>query len=106
MLMATPLEITFHGPFVFRFEPDYAWAYAPKCPGHHLNILTDSDDVCLPLTKKKPRRKIRTFYFNDPDQTPPLPGSVTALTGSYSTVQHDWNPNWPHTDKHWHYVLK
>jgi hypothetical protein len=93
------LEITFHGPFVFRFGKDYAWAYAPKCDEHYLNILTDKEDVILPVDPETNER-IRTFEL-----TGPKPG-VTVAKNPKSIIIYKWDKAWPNTERHWNYVLK
>jgi hypothetical protein len=93
------LEITFHGPFVFRFGIDYAWAYAPKCDEHYLNILTDTEDVTLPKDKEI-NELIRTF-----EMTGPTPGK-TVSASTCSVIHQKWDTSWPDTEKHWNYVLR
>jgi hypothetical protein len=97
--MAKPLEITFHGPFVFRFGKNCAWAYAPKCDEHYLNILTDKEDVVLPRKKQK---KIRTFHLTGPTH------GKTVSSDNCPIVTYPWDPEkkrWPYTERHWNYVL-
>jgi len=94
----TPLEITFHGPFVFRFGKDKAWAYAPKCDEHYLNILTDREDVTLPMDQETNER-IRTF-----EMTGPTPGKTVAVNFD-SIITYGWDKTWPNTERHWNYVL-
>ncbi len=96
--MAKPLEITFHGPFVFRFGREYAWAYAPRCDEHYLNILTDREDVTLPMDKETNER-IRTF-----EMTGPTPRK-TVSRSSCSIINYKWKKTWPNTERHWNYVL-
>jgi hypothetical protein len=96
--MPTPLEITFHGPFVFRFGINNAWAYAPNCDEHYLNILTDKEDVDLPLDLKGDR--IRTFKL-----TGPTPGETVSRNPD-SIITYAWNnKTWPDADTYWNYVL-
>jgi hypothetical protein len=100
MAATMPLEITFHGPFVFRFASDHAWAYAPKCDEHYLNILTDTEDVRLPLDKET-NLPIRTFNLTGPQ------GGTTVQSGK-KIMTHPWDLNkkgWPKTERHWQYVL-
>jgi hypothetical protein len=96
--MAKPLEITFHGPFVFRFGREYAWAYAPRCDEHYLNILTDREDVTLPIDKETNER-IRTF-----EMTGPTPGK-TVSKSTCLIITYPWKKTWPNTERHWNYVL-
>lgn len=97
--MPTPLEITFHGPFVFRFGCEYAWAYAPRCDEHYLNILTDTEDVDLPIDKETNER-IRTFQL-----TGPTPGK-TVSKSTCLIITYPWKNTWPDTERHWNYVLR
>jgi hypothetical protein len=97
--MATPLEITFHGPFVFHFGKEQAWAYAPKCDEHYLNILTDEEDVRLPIGADN--QPIRTFNLVGPN------AKVTACSGN-KVMTYPWDPKkkgWPKTQDDWQYVL-
>jgi hypothetical protein len=97
--MPTPLEITFHGPFVFRFGAKNAWAYAPNCDEHYLNILTDTEDVRLPTA-------VRTFNLRGPTS------GTTVDSGNNLIITCPWyygengKAGWPDTEKDWHYVLK
>jgi hypothetical protein len=116
MVATAPLEITFHGPFVFRFGINNAWAYAPECKQHYLNILTDTEDVILPHEKKpkKPKKRIRTFELTGP-KPPVSPGKTTKQLGDNEIITYPWysgkkgkgkKTGWPDTEKDWHYVLK
>jgi hypothetical protein len=109
-----PLEITFHGPFVFRFGLEYAYAYAPKCDEHYLNILTDTEDVELPMNNNNP---IRTFTFSGPNPTPPVltttptptlkPSVIPQQGNPCSIVHYDWQREvWPDSEKEWQHVLR
>jgi len=100
MAAPKPLEITFHGPFVFHFGKNNAWAYAPKCDEHYLNILTDSQDVRLPMDEET-KEPIRTFNMTGPK------AGTTARSGN-TIMTYPWDPekkNWPKTERHWRYVL-
>jgi hypothetical protein len=98
--MAKPLEMTFHGPFVFRFGREYAWAYAPICDEHYLNILTDNEDVALPNDKKKTNESIRTFCLTGPK------GGAAAQSGNNKIITYPWDNCWPDTQEDWQYVLR
>jgi len=95
--MPTPLEITFHGPFVFRFGAKNAWAYAPNCDEHYLNILTDKEDVNLPLNSNND--PIKTFNLTGPT------AGKTVLRNPDSVITYEWDSTWPCEDTYWNYVL-
>jgi hypothetical protein len=110
--MPTPLEITFHGPFVFRFGREYAWAYAPRCDEHYLNILTDMEDVTLPRSKKT-NKPIRTFELAGPIKSTVPTSKTTEQLGENAIITYPWysgekgkEKGWPDTQEDWEYVLK
>jgi hypothetical protein len=41
------LQLTFHGPFLYRFTPSQVELYAPKCPGHTAALFTAKNEVPL-----------------------------------------------------------
>jgi hypothetical protein len=102
--MATPLEITFHGPFVFHFGKKHAWAYAPICDEHYLNILTDMEDVRLPSNQKN--EPIRTFNLTGPTK------GTTRNVGDNLIITYPWysgkngKGGWPNSEDSWQYVLE
>src|SRR4029077_17515936 len=74
----------------------YAWAYAPRCKQHHLNILTDTEDVRLPTIKNK---QVKKFHLTGPK-------SGTTASSGYSIITCPWKRSWPCTEKSWNYVLR
>jgi hypothetical protein len=81
--MGKALEITFHGPIAFRFQPEQAWAYIPVCDYHTCNITTDNNDIS-PLEKK-------TYTLTGAES------GTTAIAGNIEIVTLDWNKVWdPH----------
>src|SRR5258708_23600412 len=84
--MATPLEVTFRGPFVFRFGKDGMSAYLAHCEKHYLTVKTDTNDV-------PPADKTDTFSL-----TGPTPAAITRLgqTQPLLIVYWAWeSKNWP-----------
>jgi hypothetical protein len=83
MATTKSLEINFHGPIVFRFCKDVAWAYLPICDEHFCNILTDTND----LSAK--RHKIIEIKGPTSAATPPHPvGGAPLVTPLV------WNKKW------------
>src|SRR5258708_4431489 len=97
--MATPLEVTFRGPFVFRFGKDGMSAYLAHCEKHYLTVKTDTNDV-------PPADKTDTFSL-----TGPTPAAITRLGQTQPLLIVDWDwesKNWPTSPGKtlWRYVFE
>lgn len=90
--MPTPLEINFHGPFVFRFTDEYAWAYAAECPNHYLEIITDKNDVTV--------LKNTEYELTNATKGKHTYHEVVPVATK------KWDGNWPTNKNDWSYLFK
>lgn len=65
------LQLSFHGPFLYRFTRGQVEIYAPKCPGHTAGLFTAKNEV--PLTGRHRYGNSRCYRIAGPVFTPPLP---------------------------------
>ena len=90
--MGKPLEISFHGPVVFRLTPNSAFAYLAICPYHQLNVRTDNDDLSPDENQ--------TYRLTGPSS------SATKLGRGADVVTLGWDTNWPSSTKDWLYIFE
>ncbi len=65
------LQLSFHGPFLYRFTRNQVEIYAAKCPGHTAGIFTAKNE--LPLTGRHRHGNERCYRIAGPVFTPPNP---------------------------------
>lgn len=68
------LQLSFHGPFLYRFAPNHVELYAPKCPGHTAGLFTAKNEI--PFTGRHRygngrRYEITGPVFGSPATQPP-----------------------------------
>jgi hypothetical protein len=65
------LQLSFHGPFLYRFTRTQVELYAPKCPGHTAALFTAKNEV--PLTGRHRHGNSRCYRIMGPVFAPPNP---------------------------------
>jgi hypothetical protein len=65
------LQLSFHGPFLYRFTASHVEIYAAKCPGHTAGIFTSKNE--LPLTGRHRHGNDRCYRLTGPVFAPPTP---------------------------------
>lgn len=78
------LQLSFHGPFLYRFMPDQVEIYAAKCPGHTAGIFTAKNE--LSFTGRHRHGNERCYRITGPVFTPPTPLPPVRFYDPYSTI--------------------
>src|SRR5580692_5471517 len=65
------LQLTFHGPFLYRFTRGQVEIYAPKCTGHAAGLFTAKNEV--PLTGRHRHGNTRCYRLAGPVFVSPNP---------------------------------
>jgi hypothetical protein len=65
------LQLSFHGPFLYRFTKSGVEIYAPKCSGHTAGLFTAKNEI--PLTGRHRLGHSRCYRITGPVFTPPNP---------------------------------
>jgi hypothetical protein len=71
MSFMSTLQLSFHGPFLYRFTKAQVEIYAPKCPGHAGGLFTAKNEI--PLTGRHRQGNSRCYRIGGPVFTPPSP---------------------------------
>jgi len=78
------LQITFHGPFLYRFIRSHVEIYAPKCPGHTAALFTAKNEV--PLTGRHRQGNSRCYRLTGPVFAPPSPLPPVRIYDPHNTI--------------------
>jgi hypothetical protein len=78
------LQMTFHGPFLYRFPQSHVELYAPKCPGHTAAVFTAKNEV--PLTGRHRQGNSRCYRLTGPVFAPPNPLPKFRIYDPHNTI--------------------
>jgi len=78
------LQVTFHGPFLYRFTRSHLEVYAPKCPGHTAALFTAKNEI--PLTGRHRMGNSRCYRLTGPVFAPPNPAPPVRFHDPYETI--------------------
>ena len=78
------LQLSFHGPFLYRFAQAQVEIYAPKCPGHTAGIFTAKNE--LPLVGRHRHGNDRCYRLTGPVFTPPTPLPKVQFYDQQNTI--------------------
>ena len=78
------LQLSFHGPFLYRFTPNQVEIYAPKCPGHTAGIFTVKNE--LPLMGRHRYGNERCYRITGPVFTSPNTAPKVAFYDPDHTI--------------------
>lgn len=78
------LQITFHGPFLYRFTRSHVELYAPHCPGHTAALFTAKNE--LPLTGRHRQGNSRCYRLTGPVFAPPNPLPPIRVYDPHNTI--------------------
>jgi hypothetical protein len=78
------LQLSFHGPFLYRFTRAQVEIYVPKCPGHSAGLFTVKNEI--PLTGRHRQGNSRCYRITGPVFTPPSPLPACRFFDPESTI--------------------
>lgn len=78
------LQLSFHGPFLYRFTRTQVELYAPKCPGHNAALSTTKNEV--PLTGRHRHGNDRCYRIMGPVFAPPIPAPPVRFYDPDDTI--------------------
>lgn len=78
------LQLSFHGPFLYRFARNQVELYAPKCPNHTAALFTAKSEV--PLTGRHRYGNTRCYRITGPVFVPPDPATPVHFHDPDNTI--------------------
>jgi hypothetical protein len=81
--MAT-LQLSFHGPFLYRFSRSHVEIYAAKCPRHTAGFFSAKNEV--PLSGRHRQGNSRAYRIAGPVFTPPDPLPPVQFYDPHDTI--------------------
>jgi hypothetical protein len=78
------LQLSFHGPFLYKFLAAEVEIYAPKCAGHAAGFFTAKNET--PLTGRHRKGDTRRYRVTGPVFTPPTPLRPTQFFDPGDTI--------------------